>query len=64
MFDLLLASGADVNLLDSDGLTPLMVAVYCATQLKAQWLLGEMAHHVNCTPLTQLATQHMQVQDA
>jgi hypothetical protein len=42
MFDLLVASGADVNSKDSEGLTPLMVALHFSTQLKAQWLLGAM----------------------
>jgi hypothetical protein len=44
VFDLLLSAGADVNLQERKGLTPLQICVLAANRHKAQWLIGE-AHH-------------------
>jgi ankyrin repeat protein len=40
IFDALLEAGADVDLQEDQGLTPVMLAVRKLSKQKAQWLIG------------------------
>jgi hypothetical protein len=45
IFDALLEAGADVDLQEDQGLTPVMLAVRKMSKQKAQWLIGGRLWH-------------------